>query len=390
VPWRQLFAVLGLAAALVIPFGFTFMQFWNATGDDLSFTSDERAGVEYLRPLTKLVSVLSDAESAAVRGQQPSIASLEAAAAAVGNVDRKVGDRLGTQERWSSLSQRLTQAAGRKVTGRDGFTTYSENIDLALALLAKVGDSSNLILDPRLDSYYLMDTAMLRLPPLLVDSGRMVDLSRLAGSGTDETAVDQVFAARDRVANTVAAVDLGLKKSFDSTSSSTLGPSLLGQVDRLRSVSIELAPSTSLIDLQVSVAPADVDKLAASRDRLRDAAIQLDDATLTELDSLLGGRQDGINQQRTGVIVAILLAALVAAWVLWTRLPERGQAEDEDEWAEPPRHRRTDASTEPDDREAPAVSDLIDARALLASGELARVGRAVQPSRRERLRDDAE
>ena len=387
VPWRRLFVVAGLAAALVIPFGYTFMQFWNASGDDLTFTQRERAGVEYIRPLTKLVGVLTDAQTATVAGARSNAGALRGAVAAVDSADRQHGGTLGTEERWANLSQRLSQLADSSVTGRQAYATYSESIDLTLALMAKAGDTSNLILDPQLDSYYLMDTTLLRLPAMLVDSGRLVDLARLGGGEGDSSAAAQVLAARDRVAASATAIDVGLKKSFDATGSSTLGPSLLGHVDRLRSVTAEIAPSTSLIDLPVSL--TDVDRVAGARDRMRDAAIQLDDATLTELDGLLVIRQDGIDRQRTGVLVAILIAALVGGCVLWSRLPERGRYEDEDEeYLEPAGHRKGVAgSSEGEGDEAP---ELMDARQLLSQGELVRVGRAVRPSRRERLHDTAE
>jgi hypothetical protein len=383
--WRRLAAIIGVAAMLVIPFGYTFAQFWAETGEHLEFTREERVGVEYLRPLTRLVSVLSDAQSAAVRGEQPNSGTLQGALTSVANADRKLGEQLGTRERWVALSQRLNQLGERKVSGREAYNSYSESIDLTLALVSKVGDTSKLILDPELDAYYLMDTTLLRLPSLIVDSGRMVDLARVGGG----TAPTQVFAARDRVASTSTAIDTGLKKSFDVTESSTLGPALLGHVDRLRTVSTEIAPTTSLLELPVSL--SDAGKVADARERLRDAAIQLDDATLTELDALLDEREGQFNQERTGVVVAVLLALLIGGAVLWSRLPDRAELED-DELAAEPRHRRTaqHPAVDADDEEFADGRDLMDARQLLSDGELVRVGRAVQPNRRERLRDDAE
>jgi hypothetical protein len=383
--WRRLAVVAGTAAALVIPFAFTFSQFWSATGDDLTFTREERAGVDYMRPLTRLVAVLSDAQSAAVVGQQPSPGALSGALTSVATADRRHGEALGTTERWNNLSQRVSQLASRRVTGPEAYNSYSETLDLAMALMTKVGDESKLILDPELDSYYLIDATLIRIPSLLVDSGRMVDLARLAQNGSapqQETAASRVFAARDRVGATATALDVGLKKSFDTTASSTLGPALLGHVDRVRSVVAELAPTTSLLDLPVAV--GDAGGLVGARDRLRDASIQLDDTTLTELDALLVTRQDGINSQRTSVLAAIVLAALVGAVLLWARLPDRGEEEDDEEAAAPARHR---AGVVPEPEEP---SDLVDARQLLATGELVRVGRAVQSSRRERFDEPTE
>jgi hypothetical protein len=385
-PVRRLFAVLSLTAMLAVPFGYTVAQFWAATGEDLASTRDERVGVEYLRPLTRLVAVLSDAQSAAVRGDQPDAGTLQGALTSMANADRELGDRLGTSERWAGLSQRLAQLGQRRMAGQEAYDAYSQSIDLALALLAKTGDTSKLILDPQLDTYYLMDATLVRLPLLIADSGRMIDLAQLG----EPSAATQVFAARDRVAHSAAAIDVGLKKSFDVTASATLGPALLGHVDRLRTVATEIAPSTSLLELPVPV--SDGGEVAEARDRLRDAAIQLDDAALTELDALLAAREDGINRQRTGVVVAAGLAALIGCAAIGSRLRGRRAGGDGQPEPEQSRRRRSGqpAAAGGDDEEAGQAPDLVDARRLLSTGELVRVGRPGQPNRRERLGDDAE
>src|SRR6266545_2830 len=299
-------AAFAVVAAVLLPLAFVFAQFWTSTGDNLRFVNDERRGVAYLQPLVRLLGTLTDAQSAATRGKPIDVAQLRAAVAAVDAVDQAQDDRLRTRQRWSQLRAQIEAATARGTfTGEDAYATYSETNDLVLSLLAKIGDTSNLILDPQLDSYYLMDTALLRLPQVLVDAGRLADLSALPGPSKSAAGAVQLAVARDRVATTADAVDVGLRKSFNATSSKTLGPNLLGQLDAFRSAAKDLAPSSSL--LPQSGTGLDPQVLASARVQLGQATVQMAGTTLAELDALLSARTGRLDSKRVAALVALLL-----------------------------------------------------------------------------------
>jgi hypothetical protein len=370
-----------LVAGMLIPLGFVLAQFWTSTGDDLRFVGEERRGVAYLQPLVRLLGTLTEAQSAATRGKQVDQAQVRAAMAAVDVVDQAQGDLLRSRQRWSQLRAQISALIARDtLKGEDAFTAYSESNDLVLGLATKIGDTSNLILDPVLDSYYLMDTVLLRIPPILVDAGRLADLSALPASSVGPV---QLAVARDRIAGTSEAIDVSLGKVFDATPSKTLGPNLLGQLDVFRSAVNDLAPSSSL--LQQSGTRQDPGALASARSQLQQATLQMASTAFAELDALPRAREQRVDKQRLAVLVAVVLGVLVGAVVLWLRLPRAGPvattpAEDDDEVAQPP----GDSVAR---EEALVLQDLVDARALLQRDELLRVGRAVRSSRRER--DDA-
>src|SRR6266545_2730857 len=297
-------AAFAVVAAVLLPLAFVFAQFWTSTGDNLRFVNDERRGVAYLQPLVRLLGTLTDAQSAATRGKPIDVAQLRAAVAAVDAVDQAQDDRLRTRQRWSQLRAQIEAATARGTfTGEDAYATYSETNDLVLSLMAKIGDTSNLILHPELDSYYLMDTALLRLPQVLVDAGRLADLSALLASTKSATGSAQLAVARDRGA----------------TTSKTLGPNLLGQLDAFRSAANDLAPSSLL--LRQSDTGLDPEALASARAQLERATLQMAGTTLAELDALLSVRGDHLDGQRTAALVAFLIGALAGAVVLWQRLP---------------------------------------------------------------------
>ncbi|HSF04054.1 MAG TPA: hypothetical protein VLA62_13680, partial [Solirubrobacterales bacterium] len=154
-------------------------------------TENERHGLEYNRHLRGLFDALEEH-----RGMTMAVASGDAelggalarvqlevglAITAVDRVDRELGGTLGTRERWQSLRARwlgLKDEVLRR-SPREGFDAQTALIADVLALVTHVGDTSNLIIDPELDSYYLMDTLITRLLRVVEDLGH----ARALGAG---------------------------------------------------------------------------------------------------------------------------------------------------------------------------------------------------------------
>lgn len=394
-------AAFVLVGALLLPLSLLFWRFWSSTGEDQAVVADERSGVVYLRPLAGLLTALDEAQAAAVRGQPVDTGKVRNAVAAVADVDRTRGAGLRVQERWASLRTQIEGVIGRALpAGRDAFNAYSENVDLLVSLAVKVGDESRLILDPQIDSYYLMDAALLRLPTMLVDAGRIADLplvvaplvvapsprqTDLGTPAAQQTEPVQVTAAKDRLSRSFAALDAGLRKSFDRTASRTLGQSMLGPLDAFGAAVRALAPGAVLIDPPVT--RSDPAGTAATRAEVRRAGLSLSTVTLDELDKLLAARHDGLSVQRNQALAALIVAAVVIAGILWLRLPTPQALPAADgEPGELPVDEHSSGSPEAD---YPVERDLVDARQLLKNAELIHVGRGLRaPGRRDRSDDE--
>jgi hypothetical protein len=350
-PARVAMAV-AVAVAVLAPLAVLFAQVWSSTGAARSFTADERRGVAYLQPLTRLLSATTEAQSAAVRGQVVDTGAVRAAVAGVDRADATLGGTLQTSDRWADVRQllqlRLTVKTWQPPTA---YTQYSDVNTKLLALTRTVGDNSRLILDPAIDSYYVMDASLLRIPQILVDSGRYADLSVLFpnGAGNDATEA-QLAAARNRVATDETDLADGLLKAFEETGSSTLGPGLTRQLDDFRTAVDAVAPSASLL------APAperSTPDLIANQDALQRATLRLQSASLDQLDQLLADRAAGQTRGRVLALVAAAVGVLVAAWLarlVWRRPAGPGRprpaTEAEDELVEAP-HGRTNGTAVP-------------------------------------------
>lgn len=132
------------------------------------------------------------------------------AAAMVAEAEARYGNGLGSRVLAENLADRLGQPAATT-----GTPPYAPNHDVALAfqsLVTRIGNHSNLILDPDLDSYYTMSLVVLRFPELF-DLGAMVGAKALeVGRATSASARTQrqteyliVEGRLDAVANGIVA-----------------------------------------------------------------------------------------------------------------------------------------------------------------------------------------
>jgi hypothetical protein len=383
-----------LAVGFVLPVAYLAFLALSYNSTQGNVLSAERAGILYLRPLNGLIVALTDGESAAVHNDRVNTAAIKAAVGSVNAADAAYGSGLATQQRWSDLRQRIATLIARPESGQQAFSDYSNVIHLAVALVTETGNTSTLILDPALDSYHLVDAAMVQAVSVLVDSGQMADLvwleSKVAPQGTTE-AGGRVFAARDRVAQAAAAIDTDLQTSFGATRSTTLATHLAAPLDQFRNAISGFAPVTSLAELSVNLSKPQ--PLLAARSQVESAASRLQATMLDELDQLLRARQDDLHSQRQRGFVAIGAAAVAVGWIGWILLPARrapdpAQTRDEAAALDGGRHRAAGIPEDEDpDTADDGLTDLMDARELLAMDELTRVGRAVRSTRRGVARD---
>jgi sigma-B regulation protein RsbU (phosphoserine phosphatase) len=363
---------LALLAATGGALGFLATRLHNSTREDLDFVNAERIGVTYLKPLTVLMGELSSAGLAAVRGEQTDLGKVSAAAAAVDKAESIYGTQLGTTKRWADLSHGIEHLVNAKPQGAQAFADYADSSSLALALGAQVGDQSKLILDPELDSYYLMDVALLRLPKIITLSSRLACQAALSGkdSGKDIAGDIALQMGVDSYELAQLAREIGdnTRKAMDAASRADIGPNLTAVLDSFRSTIDQLAAPPSLRPEPRTWSAA---ALRQDADNLRTAALGLADAALAELDAILADRAGRLGTERSQSIVASVLGGVLVLLLLL--------------WSFPSPRARHDADTAAglDEDVAAVALDLpsIHPRDLLMTEELIHSGRGVRTRR---------
>lgn len=142
----------------------------------IEFTERELAGSLYLEGLLQLVADLQTHRGMTEAGQSGDPIFHEKAHSIqlaiqedlqdIDGLDRQFATQLQTSGAWENYQQqwRRFNQERSEMSPRELFDRHSMLIENLLELGAFIGDRSNLILDPSLDSYYLMDALITRLP----------------------------------------------------------------------------------------------------------------------------------------------------------------------------------------------------------------------------------
>ena len=158
--------------AFTVPIAVMALFIVNGMRYDARFSEKEADGVRYLRPLVELlvrVPAFSRRAVSETSGAEDDAAGIEAAFDALDELQLGLGESLAVTA--EKLADRGRMAAAPEAlraawnTVRAAKGRESEALVAGLRqLIVHVGDYSNLILDPDLDTYYLMDVALLALP----------------------------------------------------------------------------------------------------------------------------------------------------------------------------------------------------------------------------------
>ena len=193
-----------------------------------------------------------------------------------------------------------------------------------LELLNLIRNTSELTLDPKASSYYLIDAATLQMPTLLMASSNLGDLFALAdrtkGFITPQQRIEIVGALHD-IDKSAAALtydfQIGMAGITDAkaadlmTKAENLAKTATGFADKLRPAVQVLATGKFPKDLNVGVADA--------KGALRTETLALWHQTADEIDTLLGSRIIGLNwalYANLAIIGVILTIAGVLAYVV--------------------------------------------------------------------------
>jgi signal transduction histidine kinase/CheY-like chemotaxis protein len=165
-----------VALLLLIPLALVMSQFLSKTNEDIDFSSREQLGLQYTDPLMQLFqdalehAALSNAVLKGATQFEEMLAEvqedIDADVAAVDRIDRRLGATLEATEKWDVLKTEWETLRDTTLTltveqSDAAHSALNRNI---ISLLTIVGNSSNLILDPDIDSYYLMDTVIIKIP----------------------------------------------------------------------------------------------------------------------------------------------------------------------------------------------------------------------------------
>lgn len=293
----------------------------------IDFGENERRGVEYIKPVRHLLHDIQKHQVAFLNGAAEASAlekQIEDDLRSAQEVDGRYGKDLKTTHGLAGLAEKWSTT--KSLILRSSSNAKPENINSAyddivgksiLPLIIQAGDTSQLILDPDLDSYYAMDNVVLNLPALgqliAQTNAHVADLILTRENMESKKQLISFLLAR--IEPTMERLNTGLQTSINQNPAlrSKLALPLRTHVeamkaydDMIRRQVLDAGPS--------EFAKIDMKSMSANGLKTLESNYAMYDVTIDVLDDLLVTRIGNFNQRRTvslGIVsISIVLAAL--------------------------------------------------------------------------------
>ncbi|WRH68653.1 MAG: histidine kinase dimerization/phospho-acceptor domain-containing protein [Planktothrix sp. GU0601_MAG3] len=193
--YQRLVETINLSTLLLIfifPFAVVVYQLIAEIDNKIEFAQKEKQGLAYNYPLKNLLVGMINYRTKVERyfngdrSLAPEIiAQGEKIATTIQNLDaleQRLTPQLKVSSRWLEIKASIKENWKNSQTEKFNLSPaksreiHTKIIDDILALIDHIGDISNLILDPSLDSYYLMDAVVNQLPLTLENTAQAKDL----------------------------------------------------------------------------------------------------------------------------------------------------------------------------------------------------------------------
>ena len=313
-----------ISLLLIVPLALVMTFFTLTINSSIEVAQQEIDGDAYLRPLHKLLQHTLDEKELTneylsgnfslretiVNNQSQIDKDFEELRA----IDQHFGGELKTTEQLRTLEASWRALKDRLFTGsmRSSEDFHTKLIADIRAMISLVGDTSNLILDPDLDSYYTMDSVLLKLPEAqdLLARTRFLGDRIIGQQGLSDGDRTQFIILSGLVQSNMNATKHGMEVAFRAN------PAVRSALETpLQEYTVAVEAYLHRIDKEIifarslSIRPEEY--IAASAQSL-DKSFNFWDRSVGTLDDLLRGRIDRFNRQKyLSVAVVGLGLALV-------------------------------------------------------------------------------
>ena len=229
-------------------------------------------------------------------------------------VDRESGEFLETGDSVSQIREQWEELKGAvfQMTPRQSFTAHTALISEIIDLGHHVADTSGLILDPALDSYYMMDLVVIQMPILTEGMGQ----SRALGAGVaargemDNESWAQLAIRMDRIRAAEKAMNSHNKVIFSEN------PALkMAMEKQSKEASAAVADFADLITKQVlesSIITITTEEIFASSTKAINGVFDYYDLIVPELDQLFLQRmEEGRNTELMTLAAFLVVISLI-------------------------------------------------------------------------------
>jgi methyl-accepting chemotaxis protein len=318
-----------ISLIFMLPIALLTYFFINEVNSGIRFAEKEQHGVAYLVPLKEVLSDMQQHRgmaAAMLNGDASFVSKLEAKqkhlqeqAARVDGVNGRHGEELGVSAQWKAIKTEWEGLRGRvaNLSPKDSFAEHTALIAKVTALMVAVADGSNLTLDPDLDSYYLMDAIVTRLPAMSETLGQ----ARAVGSGAAAKGGEPAVEVRIRLSvmeNGINELLSAVEHSIQTAGSASpeLGKRLASDLDTVSAVTKAFLQTMEQQLIKADRISIDPKNYFAESTAVIDQAFKLYDKLTPELDGMLQARIDSYVWRRT-LVLGFLGGVLLLAFYLY-------------------------------------------------------------------------
>ncbi|MDK2956088.1 MAG: methyl-accepting chemotaxis protein [Desulfovibrionales bacterium] len=314
----------------ILPIGMLLYYAVSGINYDIRFAQLEAYGNAYQRPLMRAFAALPPYTLALMQGDQEAAATeaddIDNGLANLKPIDSKYGPELqftaqGLEQRGrTNLAYgnvlRVWQSVKSGATGQGREEAAQNFLDLLSGVIAHAGDTSNLILDPDLDSYYLMDVTLLGIPQFIQHLNELAITGLQSQEENDSKSLQLAVLARlieDDVSRIAASISTALNEDDNfygryEKMHQTIPRALAG----LQSASKALIDSVGKLSAGAGDTTFPEHLIQSSQ-----AILKLWDVCAGELDALLEIRMDSYRGDRLHILISTILVALFALFVIF-------------------------------------------------------------------------
>jgi HAMP domain-containing protein len=307
---------LTLAFVLFLaPLGYVTAKLTEQQQKAIDFADKERRGLRYLALVGEAEAQLFEhvQENAAASGHN----HVENARARLLEANAQFGDVLEVDAFAASALAALDAVKAETYPGQA--VMAAAQVELA-ALRREVGDRSNLILDPGLDSYHTMDVVLMKVPALLDSLQALGKTARSAVADGHVSAAERarILAARGFAEDALDQIDTSIAAGIRGASDDRLRDAIGRFQGTARSYVQEMIDEVALATSRPRASSAGMNG-AESTARL--SVSSLASAMRLELDRLLRERIERFENERlyTLLVAAALFLAALSMTVLFVR-----------------------------------------------------------------------
>jgi methyl-accepting chemotaxis protein len=330
-PGVRLMRNLGFAAKstlislmFLLPISYMAYEIYDTKMTNIEFTEKEIIGAQYAKEVFPLlqsaqrmrrdsVQVMSGATPASFAKVQE---DLKAQQATLAELEKKLGTELKTAKAYAAVQEAFAKAQGAK-TPVEAFDLHTGHVSALKTLIATIADNSNLALDPDIDSYYLMDAALFRLPDIVEFSGQMRGLGVLVLKALTESPEQKQL-----LTELVPLADFQFTNLNDGLGKSlAANPSLAAKVDSKATLdatqSFNKLVRTTLIE-KFDPKPGDDAIFLTLGNKAVDEQYHLAERIMVELQVLLDKRRSAMMGDLKLAFVVVLVCILLAGYFFYS------------------------------------------------------------------------